>query len=65
MNITTKQRLIIVIVLSIILIGMMIYEVIRTELMKINYREVCLENGNRFCVCSERGNLLYLDKEDK
>lgn len=65
MEITTKTRLIIVICLSILLIGMMVYEVYRTETMKITYKEVCLNDTNRICSCGQRGLLSFNYQTDK
>ena len=57
--ITTKQRLVIVLVLAIVLVSLIAFEVYRTIEIKNNYKEVCLQDAKRICICSEPGRDLF------
>jgi hypothetical protein len=64
---TNKQRFIIVVCLSLLLFGLMVFEVVRTESMKLNFMEKCLNDTKRFCYCTpgDGGSLFQIFEADK
>lgn len=48
-----RKRLIILIILLMLFVGLMVFEVIRTENYKKSVVDLCIHNENRICVCGE------------
>ena len=46
-----RKRLIILTILVLLMIGLMVYEVIRTENYKKSIVDLCIHNENRICRC--------------
>ena len=56
-DMSDKKRLVILVILVLLMIGLMVYEVIRTEKYKKSVVDLCIHNENRICNCGEDLNL--------
>jgi len=48
-----RKRLIVLSILFLIMVGLMVFEVIRTENYKNSVVDLCIHNENRICWCGE------------